>query len=118
MLWHSELIDFVLKAQAIVVGLLASFAAILLSLVRDGQFSATHALILVSGSICTASMATLLLAAVMMCVILLSTKFRINPDNIATPLAASLGDLVTLLILAGIGTVLYNISNCRLFLSQ
>ena len=29
-----------------------------------------------------------------------SAKYRVNPDNVATPIAASLGDLVTLAILA------------------
>jgi hypothetical protein len=31
----------------------------------------------------------------------------INPDNVATPIAASLGDLITLSLLAGISTGLY-----------
>jgi solute carrier family 41 len=46
----------------------------------------------------------------MMVVIILSQKLSINPDNIATPIAASLGDLVTLSILATVGTLLYQIS--------
>ena len=29
-----------------------------------------------------------------------SAKYHVNPDNVATPIAASLGDLVTLAILA------------------
>ena len=50
----------------------------------------------------------------MMFVILLSKKLTINPDNIATPIAASLGDLVTLTILAYWCTFLYEISECNL----
>ena len=30
----------------------------------------------------------------------MSSKYHVNPDNVATPIAASLGDLVTLAILA------------------
>ena len=36
----------------------------------------------------------------MIIVVIVSHKCNINPDNIATPIAASLGDLTTLLILA------------------
>ncbi len=45
----------------------------------------------------------------MILVILTSHKCKINPDNIATPIAASLGDLTTLMILAGIGGFLFKI---------
>lgn len=40
-------------------------------------------------------------------VIIASRKIGINPDNVATPIAASLGDLITLSLLAGISTGLY-----------
>lgn len=40
-------------------------------------------------------------------VVMLSRKLHINPDNIATPIAASLGDLVTISLLAGIATLLF-----------
>jgi len=45
----------------------------------------------------------------MMIVIIGSHKCKINPDNIATPIAASLGDLTTLAILASIGGFLFKI---------
>lgn len=40
-------------------------------------------------------------------VIIASRRVGINPDNVATPIAASLGDLITLSLLAGISTGLY-----------
>lgn len=40
-------------------------------------------------------------------VIIASRKVGINPDNVATPIAASLGDLITLSLLAGVSTGLY-----------
>ena len=43
----------------------------------------------------------------MVIVIILSYKFNVNPDNVATPIAASLGDLTTLGLLAAIATFLY-----------
>lgn len=43
----------------------------------------------------------------MVLVIILSRKCHVNPDNVATPIAASLGDLVTLSLLSAISNVLY-----------
>lgn len=40
-------------------------------------------------------------------VILISHKINMNPDNLATPLAASIGDVVSLSILSFIASVLY-----------
>lgn len=40
-------------------------------------------------------------------VIIGSRKVGINPDNVATPIAASLGDLITLSLLAGLSSTLY-----------
>lgn len=41
-------------------------------------------------------------------VILGAKKMGINPDNVATPIAASFGDLLTLTILAFVGQGLYD----------
>lgn len=43
----------------------------------------------------------------MITVIVISHKCKVNPDNIATPIAASLGDLTTLAILTGIGGLIF-----------
>ena len=45
----------------------------------------------------------------MITVVVCSHKCKVNPDNIATPIAASLGDLTTLAILASIGGFLFRI---------
>ena len=47
--------------------------------------------------------------AVMVGVILLSEKWNINPDNIATPIAASLGDVITLGVLSGFSYLFYSV---------
>ena len=57
----------------------------------------------------TAAIASLLLGAIMIVVIVISYVVRINPDNVATPIAASLGDLVTLGLLSMIAKWLYDI---------
>jgi len=99
------------QAQAIVVGFLASFGATLLKSIKDGQFHVVSSLVLISGSVCTASIASLLLGGIMMIVIILSRRVNVNPDNVATPLAASLGDLVTLTFLAYFCSWFYELRN-------
>ena len=42
--------------------------------------------------------------------IILSKKYNVNPDNVATPVAGSLGDVGTLIILASVGTFFYRYS--------
>lgn len=107
---HAVLGNFSLtQCQAIVVGFLASIGAVLLEFIMDGQFDINDALVLIAGSMSTASFASLILAGLMMLVIIVSKKLNINPDNIATPIAASLGDLVTLTILSFLCTFLYYI---------
>lgn len=44
-----------------------------------------------------------------MAVIYISYKMKLNPDNVATPLAASIGDVCSLLLLSSWATLLYNI---------
>lgn len=43
----------------------------------------------------------------MVCIVIGARKFGVNPDNIATPIAASLGDLITLSILALVSSFFY-----------
>lgn len=43
-----------------------------------------------------------------MAVIILSQRLSIDPDNVATPIAASLGDVTTLALLAAFAQLIYN----------
>lgn len=96
------------QCQAIVVGLLASVFAIIIGYVPDEGFDFDHALLLSAAAMVTASLASFGLGIVMIFVILGSRRCKINPDNVATPIAASLGDLTTLLLLAWIASLLYS----------
>lgn len=97
-----------IQCQAMVVGLLASLAAVILGWIPEAQFDINHGLLLCASSLVTASVASFILGLVMVAVILLSRRMNINPDNVATPIAASLGDLTTLALLAWVASLLYN----------
>ncbi|KAL3289437.1 hypothetical protein HHI36_022862 [Cryptolaemus montrouzieri] len=94
--------------QATVVGFLASIAAVLLALVPTGIINFRHVLLLCASSVVTALGASFILGLVMIGVILFSKSFSINPDNVATPIAASLGDLTTLACLSWLASTYFN----------
>lgn len=106
-----------IQCQAMVVGLLASLAAVTLGWIPEAQFDIHHGLLLCASALVTASVASFLLGLVMVAVILLSRRMNINPDNVATPIAASLGDLTTLALLSWIASLLFNAIGNSLILS-
>ena len=79
--------------MATVSKILLNFKKVHLVLQRD-MILAILAFILFSlfSSVVTASIASFILGLVMVLVILVSRRFNVNPDNVATPIAASLGD--------------------------
>ncbi|MEE6493575.1 hypothetical protein FKM82_016892 [Ascaphus truei] len=105
------------QVHATVVGFLASIAAVIFGWILDGHFLVGHAVLLCASSVSTAFIASLVLGLVMIGVILGSKKLGINPDNVATPIAASLGDLVTLALLSGISWGLYREMTHRIYLN-
>ncbi|XP_030748812.1 solute carrier family 41 member 1-like isoform X2 [Sitophilus oryzae] len=93
--------------QAIVVGFLASLAAVVFGWIPKGIVNIQHALLLSASSIVTAFAASFVLGLVMVGVIIFSRHFHINPDNVATPIAAGLGDLTTLAVLSYFASLFY-----------
>ncbi|OBS80592.1 hypothetical protein A6R68_21205 [Neotoma lepida] len=97
----------VVQVQATVVGFLAALASLLLGMVSREELDWTKVAVLCTSSVITAFLAALALGILMVCIVIGARKFGVNPDNIATPIAASLGDLITLSILALISSFFY-----------
>ncbi|XP_076155793.1 solute carrier family 41 member 2 [Alosa pseudoharengus] len=96
------------QVQATVLGFLAAIAACVLGWALTEDLTVSHAAVLCCSSVVTAFTASLLQGILMVGVIVGSKKMGINPDNVATPIAASFGDLITLTILAFVGQGLYD----------
>ena len=112
---------------------MASMLAMLMAWAGDlDRAELGRGLVLAASSVITASLASFLLGLVMVAVIgmmmvkvmmmmmvmmvmmmmmispvaALSRRWQVNPDNVATPIAAALGDLVTLSLLAAVASLL------------
>lgn len=90
------------------VGFLGSVVAIVMGAMRNGgNVSLDHTYLLCASSLVTASLASFVLGLITAGVIVFSRHCHINPDNVATPIAASLGDITSLALLSWISTILY-----------
>lgn len=75
--------------------------------IKSNDVELDHAYLLCASSLVTVSLASLVLGLITAGVIILSRRCHINPDNIATPIAASLGDITSLTLLSWVSTMLY-----------
>ncbi|XP_056660696.1 solute carrier family 41 member 3 isoform X3 [Monodelphis domestica] len=98
---------FSTAVQATVVGLLAALVALVLEFISGQKVELSHIGVLCASSVVTAFVAAFFLGVTMIGVILTARKLGINPDNIATPIAAMLGDVIALSILALISSIFY-----------
>lgn len=120
------------QVQATVAAFIVGVFAISIGAAMSGEFHFDHAMLLVASSIFTATSScfvlgefrylltailiffikntwffVLFLDFVLVAVILLSNRFKMNPDNLATPLAASIGDVVSISLLSFIASLLF-----------
>ncbi|KAL1492500.1 hypothetical protein ABEB36_010745 [Hypothenemus hampei] len=96
-----------IQSQAIVVGFLGALVAIIMGGIKSSEVELDHAYILCASSLITVSIASLVLGLITAGVIVFSRHCNINPDNVATPIAASLGDITSLGLLSYVSTLLY-----------
>ncbi|XP_030706596.2 solute carrier family 41 member 3 isoform X1 [Globicephala melas] len=102
-----------IQVQAAVMGLLAAVAALLLGAASGQELDAAEAEVLCASSVITAFLAACALGTLMVCIVIGARKLGVNPDNIATPIAASLGDLITLSILAFVSSFFHKHRDSR-----
>ncbi|XP_037046336.1 solute carrier family 41 member 2 isoform X2 [Bradysia coprophila] len=95
------------QVQAIVASFIVAIFAITVGSAMNNSFVLEHAILMIASSMFTATVSCFLLDFILVAVILLSYKFNLNPDNLATPLAASIGDVVSLTMLSFIATMLF-----------
>ncbi|XP_066523660.1 solute carrier family 41 member 2 isoform X2 [Hoplias malabaricus] len=106
--WNMVIGNLALKqVQATVLGFLAALAASVLGWILDRKLTLNYAALLCCSSVVTAFTSSLFQGIIMVGVIIGSKRAGINPDNIATPIAASVGDLITLGLLAVISKVFF-----------
>ncbi|XP_011179952.1 solute carrier family 41 member 2 isoform X2 [Zeugodacus cucurbitae] len=96
------------QVQATVASFLVAMFAIVVGAAMDGTFFFEHVMLLIASAMFTATSSCFVLDFVLVAVILLSEKFHLNPDNLATPLAASIGDVVSISILSFIASILFD----------
>ncbi|KAI9207216.1 uncharacterized protein BJ171DRAFT_493916 [Polychytrium aggregatum] len=97
------------QIQAACVAGIASIWSILLSFIsNDYHFnSAANSALICASAILTATSASLSLGLGTCAVVIVCKLVNLDPDNIATPVASSLGDLITLMTFGGLSTLLY-----------
>ena len=98
-----------IQGQALVVAFIATATSITLNLISGQKLHISHVFLICGSSMSAACVASALLSSLMLIIVMVSRPLKIDPDNVATPIAASLGDLVTLCILSSIAIGLFKI---------
>ncbi|RUS13584.1 hypothetical protein BC937DRAFT_95095 [Endogone sp. FLAS-F59071] len=91
-----------LQVQALIVGSIAGLFSFAMGTVTHPKDSNSYfeSMLMITSSMLCAALSSLVLGTFMCGLVILCRWARINPDNIACPLASSLGDVITLIILA------------------
>ena len=97
----------VIQVQAVAVGAIAGCHTLLLDVISGSSFVIEDAVFVVSSSVASTATASFVLGAIMCGLVYACYCLRLNPDNIAAPVAAALGDLSALYLLGVIGGRLY-----------
>lgn len=131
----------IVQTQSCVASFILSWFSIGVGVLLDGNFDFSHALLVTAVSMFTTSTSCLIMSEylinyfpiiiflskipfffvlsigfLLVALILFSHKFNINPDNIATPLAASFGDVIAIILLSSSALFLYNRLNSNIWI--
>ncbi|KAI8346166.1 hypothetical protein BD560DRAFT_12641 [Blakeslea trispora] len=91
-----------IQVQALISGSIAGLFSVFLGTVLHPDQTATvsESILVIASSMVSASVSSFVLGLFMCILIIISRILKIDPDNIACPMASSLGDVVTLGVLA------------------
>ncbi|XP_041768504.1 solute carrier family 41 member 1 isoform X1 [Anopheles merus] len=95
------------QVQATVASFIVSMFAVSVGAIINGTIIFDHVMLLTASAMFTATSSCFVLDFVLVAVILISSRTTMNPDNLATPLAASIGDVVSISLLAAMATLLF-----------
>ncbi|KAG9324899.1 hypothetical protein KVV02_003306 [Mortierella alpina] len=104
-----------LQLQSLAVGSVAGLFSFGLGVVVHPTTNNVNEIaLMITASMLCAAISSFVLGSFMCGLVLVCRRYRINPDNIACPLASSFGDLVTLVILAACAVFLQKYLNSPL----
>ncbi|KAI8335487.1 hypothetical protein BC941DRAFT_472144 [Chlamydoabsidia padenii] len=91
-----------IQVQALISGAIAGIFSFFLGILEHPSVPTTigESILVITSSMVAATASSFVLGVFMCILIIISRKMKIDPDNIACPMASSLGDVVTLGILA------------------
>jgi len=109
-----------LQVQALVVSFIAGLLAFVLGLatrtglVKSGTATAGSGgyfelLLVLCAAMVSAAVSSAIAGAFMTSLVIMSRRLKLDPDNFATPLASSIGDLLTLTILGFFASAFFNV---------
>ena len=97
-----------IQGQAAVVAFLAAVIAVAINYCKHFVFNLDSCLLILTTSLVTAAITGLFLSLLMVIVTIISRKVGVNPDNVSTLLAAFLGDISAVILLAGSAKLFYD----------
>nr|CAD7398042.1 unnamed protein product [Timema cristinae] len=93
--------------QASVAAIIVAIFAMTVHYLIAGEEDARNALLLMASGIATATSSCFVLDFILIAVIIISHRYKMNPDNVATPMAASIGDVVCISLFSQIASQFY-----------
>lgn len=98
------------QCLAIVISLSASILSVVIHLITtEVPFNLQDLLLISATALLTSSVTSFILDLLMIFVVQVSSYYNINPDNVATPIAASLGDMTALILCSFVAKLFYEI---------
>lgn len=107
-----------IQAQAIFLTLFATLMTFAMETLRQGiehHPPVENFVFLGSNSLIAMNIASAATGTIMVIVVIVSLRFALDPDNIATPIASSLGDLFTIVIMIGIAEIYFPFSSLSIW---